>query len=177
MKKLFTLFLFLLIASPASATLPSSGPIGLNAVAAEAGVSATNFSLASATVRGLCGPASGAISLTNCYGKSSYTPMVVTIFDQDQEAVFVSTWDFTITPSITGGNTPISYHVDVLSSDSQVPSWPRILVNDSGSIPVVQLAPNNVNTVSSAVVRLTVTDDHGGHVSNTATLFYTDNSS
>ncbi len=53
-------------------TLQSSGPMSLSQVNAELGLaSTTNVSLGSAGVRGLAGVASGAISLSNLYGKSN----------------------------------------------------------------------------------------------------------
>jgi len=53
-------------------TLPVSGPISLSAVNTELGLSATaTISLNQASVRGLAGVPSGAISLNNLYGKSN----------------------------------------------------------------------------------------------------------
>jgi hypothetical protein len=52
--------------------LPSSGAISLNNVNVELGLSGTaQISLNDAAVRGLFGVASGAISMSNGYGKSS----------------------------------------------------------------------------------------------------------
>lgn len=53
-------------------TLQSSGPISLSQVNAELGLaSTTNITLGSSSVRGLAGVASGAISLSNLYGKTN----------------------------------------------------------------------------------------------------------
>lgn len=53
-------------------TLQSSGPISLSQVNAELGLSSSaSISLGSASVRGLAGVASGAISMSNLYGKSN----------------------------------------------------------------------------------------------------------
>ena len=63
--------LFVLIAAPAWATLPSSGTITFNDVADELSVSHTGFSITSVAARTLAGVPSGAISLHDFYGKTS----------------------------------------------------------------------------------------------------------
>jgi hypothetical protein len=58
-------------------TLPASGAISLNNVNVELGFSGTaSINMGSADVRGLFGVASGAIAMSDGYGKSSYTGMV-----------------------------------------------------------------------------------------------------
>lgn len=61
-------------------TLPVSGPISLNAVNVELGLSGTTLiSLNQASVRTLAGVPSGAISLNNLYGKSNRVQVVYNI--------------------------------------------------------------------------------------------------
>jgi hypothetical protein len=61
-------------------TLPVSGPISLNAVNVELGLSGTTLiSLGQASVRTLAGVPSGAISLNNLYGKSNRVQVVYNI--------------------------------------------------------------------------------------------------
>lgn len=52
--------------------LPSSGTISMSQVAAELGVAATGLSLNDTRVRTLAGVPSGAISMSNLHGKSSF---------------------------------------------------------------------------------------------------------
>jgi hypothetical protein len=72
-------------------TLPTTGAISLGAVAAELGRAAgTLTSLGEASVRSLAGVASGAISLSNLYGKSTGTTITVTegIYDTGGKVSF-----------------------------------------------------------------------------------------
>ena len=60
-------------------TLPASGAISLNDVNVELGLTATaQIGLNDAAVRGLFGVASGAIAMSDGYGKSSFTPYIAT---------------------------------------------------------------------------------------------------
>ena len=60
-------------------TLPASGQITLNQVNVELGNSGTaQIDMNSAAVRGLFGVASGQISMSDGYGKASFTPYVAT---------------------------------------------------------------------------------------------------
>ena len=69
-------------------TLPLSGPISLNAVNVELSLTGTTLiSLGQASVRTLAGVASGAIALSNLYGKSNRTPINVTISSSTQNYV------------------------------------------------------------------------------------------
>jgi len=61
-------------------TLPVSGPISLNAVNVELGLSGTTLiSLGQASVRTLAGVPSGAISMNNLYGKSNRISIVINV--------------------------------------------------------------------------------------------------
>lgn len=80
MKRWLLALVFALLSAPAWATLPSSGTITFNQVADEISVSHTNFSITSTAARTLAGIPSGAISLHDFYGKSSFSADVTPTF-------------------------------------------------------------------------------------------------
>lgn len=75
-------------------TLQSSGPISLSQVNVELGLASTaTVSLGSTSVRGLAGVASGAISLSNLYGKSNILDTQSVYVDQGIQTDGKTWWD------------------------------------------------------------------------------------
>ena len=90
--------------------LPASGPISFNAINVELGVAGTTqASLGQASYRALAGVASGAISLSNFYGKSSQFSFNITTANNVnfRSAAVAAGWDQSslVVGTIPSGNT------------------------------------------------------------------------
>lgn len=109
-------------------TLPASGSISLGDVMTELRVTnpgrAYPISLGDSDVRALAGVPSGAISLSNLYGKSSYTPMSGSVPDvSDTDTIGTGgnhTHHTPISVSVSGGTAPFSYAWTKLSGAGNV---------------------------------------------------------
>jgi hypothetical protein len=158
-------------------TTPASGTISLTDVMAElrtvnAG-RAYPISLGDADVRALAGVASGAISLSNLYGKSAYTPMSGSVADVSDTAASNPASNYTnhttISIALAGGQAPFSY------------AWSH--VSGSGSVTAANATSTTANftvarfsepgEVYSQVVQCIVTDNTGATITRTGTVTLT----
>lgn len=158
-------------------TLPASSPISLGDVLTEIRRvdpgRALPISLGDADVRALAGKPSGAVSLSDLYGKSSYIPMSGSLSDLSMTGVANPGANYTehenLTISFSGGLAPFVF------------AWTS--VSGNGSVDAINAATTVVNmpvarfaapgTVTSQVVRCVVTDATGAVLDKQCTVTMT----
>ena len=91
-------------------TTPSSPPISLKDVANELGIGSVGLALGDGRVRALAGAPGGPISLHDLLGKSSYTPITVTVPSSAEYDASGFAADLTLGPtSVSGGDGALSF--------------------------------------------------------------------
>lgn len=151
-------------------TLPASGVITLTQVMNELRVvnpgRAYPISLGDADVRSLAGVPSGAISLTNLYGKSSYVALSATSSNDSQSFFSGSGAGVAIcspSVSVTGGTLPYTY----LWSFTSNPNGCSLGGSTSATCNVSKAFAFNSNGSASAVLQCVITDNIGATVTKT----------
>lgn len=125
------------------------------------------ISLGDADVRALAGKPSGAISLSDLYGKSSYVPMTVTAIANDDyrnSAAGAGTVYGTATANVSGGKGAKQYQWVVLSN----PGGATISGATSPQLNVEKSYFNASSGSANVQVRCDVTDETGAAVSSNA---------
>jgi hypothetical protein len=148
-------------------TLPTSGPLSLSNVLAE--LQAANparsvpISLGDADVLALAGKSSPPISLSDLYGKSSYTPMTVTPHDASASYMTTNSGTATASPSVTvtNGSGGYSYAWSFASNPN---SMSISGVSNGSSVLVQKTFVKNQQGTYSAVMQCVVTDNTGHSV-------------
>jgi hypothetical protein len=157
-------------------TLQSSGAISLGDVLTELRIAnpgrSLPISLGDTDVRNLAGVPSGAISLSDLYGKSSYVAMSATLPDNSDSSLSnppsATTINIPMAMTVTGGLAPFSY------------TWSK--VSGSGSVQAVNSPNTNAQITNprfstpstlSELVQCSVTDAMGNTITRqgTATLY------
>jgi hypothetical protein len=158
-------------------TLPTSGSLSLSDVMTELRVTnpgrAYPISLGDSDVRALAGVPSGAISLSNLYGKSSYIAMSGSVPDRSGSAPSNPTSNYTTQVSIsvvlTGGQAPFSYAWSHVSGDGTVTA-----ANTSSTFANFTVARfSEPGEVQTQVVQCVVTDSTSATLTRTGTVTLT----
>jgi len=143
-------------------TLPASGAITLSQVAVELGRASTaSTSLGESATRNLAGVASGAISMSNLYGKSSYTPMTVNSTDANQSYSSASsggTASASPSVSVAGGTGGYTYTWTMTSNPGGATLTNATLSACTCSHTFVKLSAGSFSVVLQCVVQ-----DNTGH--------------
>lgn len=158
-------------------TLPLSAPISLGDVLTEIRRvdpgRALPISLGDADVRALAGKPSGAISLSDLYGKSSYIPMTGSLPDVPMDGLADSPSNYTerapIQISFSGGLGPFSIAWSHVSGAGSVD--PANATSSVVNMPVIKSSPTG--TVTTQVVRCVVTDSTGATLDKQCTVTLT----
>lgn len=149
-------------------TLPVSGPLSLGDVLAEIRsenpARALPIALGDADVRALAGKPSGAVSLSDLYGKASYTPMTVTALggsDFANSQFGPGTASASATGSVSGGKGAKTYAWVVISTYGN-----PVIAPGTTSCSVSKAYTNNSNGEAGATLRLDVQDATGAVASS-----------
>lgn len=147
-------------------TLQASGPISINDIAAEFGIA--NNSEFPTAFYGLGGaPASGALSLSDFYGRSNTLPVDFTIGARTGAG---TTYRRTLTSSVSGGSGSYTYSWSLSGQSGSRPL--QISGSSTGASVVVQVVGTDGDT-ASALVTLDAHDTSGATGERSKTVVVT----
>jgi len=144
-------------------TLQASGTISLTDVMNELRVTNSGrsypISLGDADVRALAGIASGDISLSNLYGKSSYIAMTLSALGSTGYALSTYSGSVSCTPSVTvsNGTAPYTYQWDIAASVNS----PTLTNATQAMCTVSHGFGKGAQSSASMTLQITVTDATG----------------
>lgn len=158
-------------------TLPASAPITLAQVMTELRTvtpsRAYPISLGDADVRALAGVPSGAISLTNLYGKSAYVAMSGSVPNVSDSATINPSANYTksvpVSISLAGGQAPFSYAWSLVSGDGTVTATNAATTNANFFV----IRFSTPGDVMSLIAQCVVTDAMGNTLTRSGTVTLT----